>query len=92
MKQYSYDELQKMVADERKKKSPILGSCCNCNIDILKTDKHTTHFLYPQGGVEYQFACEKCEGYEIELKIFLSLLCCVQGNKSWEIFRQLKDK
>ena len=94
MKQYSYDELKAEVERNKKEKSNILGPCCNCGADVIKGEFHRTHFFYPPPPKEWepQYACKNCEIYEDELRVFFSLLNCVQGTKSWDVFDQLKNK
>lgn len=88
MKQYSYAELKAEVESLKKEKSDILGLCCNCGIEIKKSDLHHTHFA-PNNTAH---CCVQCDPYTDELLIFLCLLACMQGTKSWDIFRKLKDE
>lgn len=83
MKQFSYEELLAESQKQKKEKSNIRGTCCNCEKIIYKKDNHSTIF---EQGYDYleKYCCENCQNYEIELMVFCFLLSCYFGTRSWK--------
>jgi hypothetical protein len=63
-----------------------LGSCCNCGVTIFEGDYRATWY-----GPPPTHACEKCDRYSDEVLIFIALLSCCMGKKSWDVFKTFKE-
>lgn len=93
MKTPTYDELKAEVEQRKRDKLDILGPCCSCGVNVLSQELHETNFDWQEDGTyDLQYCCQQCSLYTEELMIFFALLACVQGKKSWEIFRFLAGK
>jgi len=86
MIQYTYAELLAEVEKRRKERSDILGLCCNCGIEVKKSEPHQYHYETDSP------CCKSCDLYTDEIMIFCSLLACFKGTKSWSIFQKLRKE
>lgn len=64
-----------------------IGTCCNCSDPIFNDICHIEYFLLPTKT----YACSKCDTYYDAVMVFLALLMCLNGKKSWNCFRILKE-